>query len=402
MATTTLSHPAARRCLIAKALNGGTSWMQTAAASWWVLGETGTAASVGVLAMLAILPEAIVSPIGGFLADRYRTVPLLSRLAALSIVAPATIAVLAEFDLLSVGLLYVLVLLGAIPRGLLSAPLMKALPMSVPPPLRTAILANGFAASNGAKFLGPLIGSGLVLLVGIEGVFILNALANAGMWLIFRVTRLPYEEELETPKLTAPTTAYVEGVRQGLGLRIARVVLLGGVVFFALVGPIQQLTATIAVSHGEEVGYVGLLMAAMALGGLIANPISRWRLSQGTAKRRLVDAGVLSMGLLLVLLGLSQSLIVDLLLLAAIGAATETVWIGAQSTLVNDLPAEVSGRMLGVLVGGTTAAIGVSAFLMSWLFDAVGVDTALVLLGLAAMIYSAIHLAYFRSVHHQR
>jgi MFS family permease len=227
--------------LFARTISGAGSWMQVAAASWWVLAQTGQALSIGILAALAVIPSIVGSPIGGALADRYSPAKLLALFSGLSAIPPILVGVLAFNSELTVPLLYVAVFLGSIPAGLANPLITKIMPMTVPRELQSAAVADSSMAFNLARLTGPLIGSVLVITVGVGTAFTVNGLSYVIMFLVVRFTKLPYEAEQVEAIKNHPKRRYRQGVKEGWSFKVARIAILGGAIYFAMIAPVQQL-----------------------------------------------------------------------------------------------------------------------------------------------------------------
>ena len=119
---------------------------------------------------------------------------------------------------------------------------------------------------------GPLIGSALVALISMGGAFIANGLSF--LYIAFVISRAVL---ISQPRRSAtPTKApYMKDVRRGWEYAVARTAILGALAFFGLVAPIQQMLPTVAATNGQSVGHLGILLSAIAAGGIIANPFIR-------------------------------------------------------------------------------------------------------------------------------
>ena len=82
--------------------------------------------------------------------------------------------------------------------------------------------------------------------------------------------------------------------------------------FFVYVGPIQQVMPAIAAEHGEGAAYLGVLLSAMAVGGISANPLVRRLIARGIPALLIAAGAVALAGVLMVLLALSSGLALDL------------------------------------------------------------------------------------------
>ena len=397
MATSTLHYPAARRMLAGKAISGAGGWMQTTAASWYVLQETGQATAVGFLVAVALLPAVLLNPIGGALSDRYSPVTLQKWLSLLASTGPLLIAGLFYFGDLSVPVLYVLIFLGAIPRALASPLMTQILPMSVPPELRASILANGAVTYNIARTLGPLIGGS----VGIGWAFLLNGLSYVALAVIMQLT--PLREEQAAVKAnrkkesgSEQDEAYKKRVADAWSFPFVKALFLAAVMFYVASGAVHQLLAAVADLNVDTAHFLGVLYAAIAVGGIAANPFIKRYVNGGGNKTDLLYFSLIGAGPTIALLGVSRELWSDVLILFLLGGFGEAMWVGSEQSLTLDLPRRITGSVLGIFFAAITLATVGGALLVSWLFELVGVRTGLVLLGVVAFGYGLFQVWWLR------
>ena len=395
--TSTLHYPAARRMLAGKAISGAGGWMQTTAASWYVLQETGEPTAVGFLVAVALLPAVLLNPVGGALADRYSPVTLQKWLSLLASIAPLLIAGLFYFGDLSVPILYVLVFLGALPRALASPLMTEILPMSVPKELRASILANGAVTYNIARTLGPLIGGS----VGIGWAFLLNGLSYVALAVILQLTPLrEREKEIENDRKEEPQQeqdeAYKKRVAEAWSFPFVRALFLAAVMFYVASGAVHQLLAAVADLNVDTAHFLGVLYAAIAVGGITANPLIKRYVNRGGSKTSLLYFSLIGAGPTIALLGISQHLWSDVVILFLLGGFGEAMWVGSQQSLTLDLPRRISGSILGIFFAAITLATIGGALVVSWIFDIVGVRAGLVMLGLFAFFYGLVQVWWLR------
>jgi MFS family permease len=397
MATSTLHYPAARRMLAGKAISGAGGWMQTTAASWYVLQETGQATAVGFLVAVALLPAVLLNPVGGALSDRYSPVTLQKWLALLAAIGPLLIATLFYFGDLSVPVLYVLVFLGAIPNALASPLMTQILPMSVPPELRANILANGAVTYNIARTVGPLIGGS----VGIGWAFLLNGLSYLALAVILQLTPLRgAQDRVKAQKAKEPAPehdeAYKKRVADAWSFPFVKALFLAAVMFYVASGAVHQLLAAVADLNVDTAHFLGVLYAAIAVGGIAANPFIKRFVNGGGNKTDLLYFSLIGAGPTIILLGISRDLWSDVLILFLLGGFGEAMWVGSQQSLTLDLPRRITGSILGIFFAAVTLATIGGALVVSWLFEIVGVRTGLVLLGVVAFGYGMFQIWWLR------
>ena len=339
--------------------------MQIVAATWYAYKVTGSATSIGLLSALALGPAIVGGPIGGALADRFDPRRLAVTLYVLQAVPATVMAVMDLVGDLPVGWLYALTFAGAIPYSLNSPVVSLVGPSTVPEEYRSAALAQSSMMFNVTRFAGAVAGGFLVHWVGIGAAFAFNALSYLLVAAVLDRTTPVAEVGRRSPATESPDPG-------GGALRLARLAALGVGAFFVFVAPVEQLMPTVAEEHGMTAAAVGLLIGAIGVGAMVANPI----IGKDRApdrRRRLMATGLLlaAPGMISLAITPRHGLPVDLVAAAAIGFGWEFVFVGGQSTVAMDAPAAIRGRMMGlffVLVTATTAlgAVGLGVLINMW------------------------------------
>lgn len=339
--------------------------MQIVAATWYAYKITGSATSIGLLSALALGPAIVGGPIGGALADRFDPRRLAVTLYVLQAVPATVMAVMDLVGDLALGWLYALIFAGAIPYSLNSPVISLVGPYTVPQEYRSAAVAQASMMFNVTRFAGAVAGGFLVHVVGIGAAFAFNALSYLLVAAVLARTRLVSEVDRHP---SAPDSREAgDGV-----LRLARLAILGVGVFFVFVAPVEQLMPTVAEEHGMTAAAVGLLIGAIGIGAMVANPIIGKDRSPHR-RRRLMATGLLlaAPGMVTLAITPRHGLLIDLVAAAVIGFGWEFVFVGGQTAVALDVPAAVRGRMMGlffVLVTATTAvgAVGLGLLINIW------------------------------------
>lgn len=395
-----MSVPAVRWLVIARAMSAVAMMVQLTAAGWYIVQTTGSATAVGVLAALTFAPAVIGAPVGGWLADRYNIQRLGVLLRLLEVIPALIIGLLTLDSELTLPILYVLVFLGAIPSAL-GTPIGGMLPQAAAPAhLRHEAIADAAVAYNLARMIGPLIGSALVALISIGGAFLFNALVLLISGLIYRGVKLPPDQIKVSP--TATKSKYLQDVRRGWGFDVVRIALAGTLVFFGLVAPIQQMMPAVADSHGDSVGLLGVMLAAIAVGGVVINPVIRKLHDAGWSSPLLVYSGVTVSGACMFLLGLSNWFVVDVVLLVLLGAAWEVLWVSAKAAIQLQLPRELTGRIVGLFYAAVTLGTAAGSLLLGVLFEFAGPRIPLIVTGVLACTYGLVGIRHAKRLHEER
>lgn len=380
-----MSFPGFRRYFIARAVSSAGSYMQIVAATWYAYKITGSAASVGLLSALALGPAIVGGPIGGALVDRCDPRRLAIVLYLLQALPAMVLAILDLIGDLPIGWLYVLVFAGAIPYSL-NCPVVSVVgTYLVPEEYRQAAVAQSSMMFNLTRLAGAVAGGFLVHFLGIGTAFVFNAVSYLLCALVLARTDLvsgpAAKPDAAVPDPSVPGKAGAQA--------LTRIAAVGVGVFFTFVAPIEQLMPTVAEEHGMTAAAVGLLIGAIGLGAILANPIIGKANNSPANRRRLMATGLLlaAPGMFILAITPRHGLPVDLFGAMLIGFGWEFVFIGGQSTVAIEVPDDIRGRMMGLFFVLVTATTAVGAVGLGLLLNAFGM--AVTFLATAAVVIAA-------------
>lgn len=372
-----------RRIIAVKTIFKFAAYMQMIASAWLVFTLSGNAMDVGIVAALALGPSLVGAPLGGALADRFCPRKLSMLFMALQVPPLIVLSVLAASGGLTVALIFVFVFLYAVPYSLAEPILELVVPFTVPAELRHHAVTDASAASNTAEFAGAVVGGAAVQAVGATAVYGFNAVACLAVVVVIALS--PVLQRACDLARAHRDSSLRAGLREGLPIPVVRTVIYGGALFFLLIAPIEQLMATIAADHGEGAALLGVLLSAIAVGATIGNrAVARFNM-RGRSSDELLVWGALIAAPPTILLGFSSTIYTDYLLLILIGFAWELLEVSGQSAMQLEVPAHISGRMVGIFYLLVTGASALGALAAGWLFDELGVDTSLLGIGAVAL-----------------
>lgn len=369
------------------------SQIQAVVVGWQVYSLTHDPLSLGLIGLAEALPFIAVALPAGYLADRWNRRRL--SVAALVVLALCSLALLAMsmsagmLDRVGVRLIYAIIFVSGIARGLLQ-PARQALGAELIP---RAVYENAVAWRSStwqtAAVVGPALGgllygfSGPVAAYGVDAALMLIAL---GAFLLMRYA--PAARELAEGSIFA-------GLVTGLRFVWSEPVILGALsldLFSVFLGGAEALLPVFA-SEILRVGPqgLGILRAAPAAGAVLMGIYLAHRPPIERAGRVLL-ASVATFALAIIGFGLSRSFLLSLVLLGISGMA-DSVSVVIRSTLLQLLtPPEMLGRVSAVnsvFIGSSNELgafeSGVAARLMGTVPAVVtGGIAALVVVGLTA------------------
>lgn len=358
--------------------------MQIVAATWYAYKITGSAASVGLLSALALGPAIVGGPIGGALADRYEPRRLAIVLYLLQAIPATVMAILDITGELPVGWLYALVFAGAIPYSL-NCPVVSLVgTLMVPGEYRQAAVAKSSMMFNLTRLGGAVAGGFLVHWLGIGTAFALNAASY------FLVALVLARTPLVSGAVTAREPERDEHVPDDVSVRsLTRMAAVGVGVFFTFIAPVEQLMPTVAEEHGMTAAAVGMLIGAIGIGAIMANPIIAQANNSPANRRRLMATGLFlaAPGMIILAITPHHGLPIDLVGAMLIGFGWEFVFIGGQSTVALEVPHHLRGRMMGMFFVLVTATTAVGAVGLGFLLNELGMLTTF--LATAAVVIAA-------------
>ena len=354
--------------------------------------DGGGATGVGVVMLLRTAACAVFAPFTSILADRAspRRVMMIADLLRAALILVLALVVHAGSG---IGAVYALAVCIAIVTTVFrpaQAALMPALART--PEELTASNAVAVTIESAAIFLGPGIGGLLLAVSGADvtfavcaGLLVLSALLVAlvpepsaepekaseeggeGWW---RTATAGFRELGSTPLLATV-----------VGLYALQALAAGALGVFTVVIALQQL-------HIGNAG-VGYLDSAFGVGGIIGG-VGAAALAGGRRLALAFAGGVIVWGVGIALVGVSTSTVLVCVLLAGVGAGNTVVDVAAITLLQRSAPAEVLGRVFGVLEAIMLTALGTGSILAPVLISVLGTRPAIVVTGLSLPVAVAL------------
>ncbi len=241
------------------------------ALSWYILEDLeGSVLAVAALYGIRSVPNLIMSPLAGVLADRLDRRMVLAGAQLAPIGTAATMLVLALNDTLALWHIYLLIIAWATSFSL-SNPARQAM---VPSLVSRGDLMNAIALNsmgfNVSRALGPTVGGLLLAFLGFEWIYVILVFVYAGCTLTTLAIRIRTDPDAGTRAETLVQNflgglTYVRGNATMRGLLVLAILPIAiGLPYTALVPVIAK--DTLDAAPGE----FGLLMSAAGIGSLIA------------------------------------------------------------------------------------------------------------------------------------
>ncbi|MGE0879383.1 MAG: MFS transporter [Acidimicrobiia bacterium] len=342
---------------------------------------TGSSLWVGVLGGVSLVPYLAGGLIGGAIADAHDRRRISLMISVVSAVASAALALnAASADL--VWMIFVLSVLRTAAQAVGSPASRSAVPLIVPAtdlPSAAALQSVSYSVSF---VLGPAIGGVLLGVIGLTGVYLVDALTFVAPLITWSLMKpLPPVEGAAPPSRAS--------ILEGLKLLRGKPVLIGAFVadldamIFGM--PTALFPALVDQRFGGSETMLGLLAAAPFAGALVASVSSGWCkriVRQGLA----VCVCVAAWGVAIVGFGLVDTRAMSLLTLAIAGAADMISGVFRQSILQTATPKEMLGRMEGVGMAVWTSGPALGDLEAGGVAAVTSVDASVVIGGVGCVV----------------
>jgi hypothetical protein len=354
-------------------------WATTVAVSVVAYRDGGPAA-VGLVAVLRMLPAAVIAPFAATLADRHRRDHVL---VGVGLVRAATLG--AAATLLAAGApsapVYASIAIATLAQTLYR-PAHSALLPALCRTLEEHTSANVVRGllDSVATLAGPLGAAGLIAACGAPAALTACALASLASALL--LIRLRYEQPQRTRPLDGGARQMIEGLRvlgADPGLRL--IAALGTVQTF-LRGCATVLVVVVAIDLlGGGGADIGMLNAAVGLGAVAGSLIAS-TITWNGRHARCMGIGVALWGTPLAIVAGTPEAAAALLLFAAIGVGNALVDIGALTLPARLAPNAVLARAFATLEALWTLGVALGAAVTPLVIALLGSRGALLALGI--------------------
>lgn len=359
---------------------------------WLILEQTDSPAFAGLVVAISALPALLVSPIGGWMVDRWgrRAVSVGSDLlSALSVMA---FPVAAAFSGMSNTTILILALIGAMfdPAGYTAR---KTLLADVSRTSRVHLdQLNGIHEGilGISWILGPAIGAWLIATIGSINSFWVAAALFMCAALTITLLQSQKVQTVETQSSQVAETRVDSSIWAGFRVlwkdRLLRTLLMAVLVIAAVYLPTESVLLPTYFEQKDQPSSLGLVISAMAAGSTIGAFGYGW-ISARLSRRSMVRTTLIGISASIV----PMALLPPLALMASAGFILGLCW-GPFNPLLSSLiqqrvPPEQHGRVFGAQISVFYAAPPLGMVAAGWSVEQFGVgQTYLILAGLLCLI----------------
>ncbi|NQU56651.1 MAG: MFS transporter [Rhodospirillales bacterium] len=339
-------------------------FVQIVAVSWLTWELTHSTRWLAVVALLDIVPNVILGPFGGALADRYDRYWIMKIANSLLLIQAVLMAVLAWLGLLTIWPLAILVLLHGILLSFSVPAMYGMLPRFVDKSLLSSAIAVNSSYSQFAVFAGPALAGWIISVHGLPMAFAVNAFGY--VMLISSMLFLKTPEGYVQPKkdsrsILGDIAEGVSYIRSQGGISSLLILLLVG-------GALRASVYHMAPAYSEQILGMGIegfsiILASAGIGATIA---ALWLAHGGekAASARRVLWAFLIFILAVAVLYLFESLYVAIATAIVMGLAAQTWKICTFSLIQLNVSEDQRGRVMGNMFVLMQFAGGVGTYLI--------------------------------------
>ena len=403
-ATATLSaagRPLPKRWLIiiatiwaGQAVSMITSYAAGYAVVWYITETTGSALMLAAASICAYLPQGLLSPFGGVIADKYnrKTVMIVADMSVGIVSLGLGIAIL--LGQTSFALLMVLIVVRSIGQAFHGPAMMAAMPLLVPERHLLRINTLDQLLMSIASIGAPAFGIFLYTTIGFHSVMFLDFAGALAAVAGLALAKIPtvVDKEAESQHVLSNLRDGWKALSSHRGLVVLIIGITIGMITFAPLGAIFPL---MTYDHFSGDGYMASIVEAAFGGGMVIGSVILMIWGGGKRLAGLIAIAAIIVGATTAACGFLSPDMFPVFVVLCAAMALACAWFnGPLITLIQrNVPEEKTGRVLGlamaaiglaspigIALGGITAeAIGVAGFFVIDGFICLGLGLALYL-----------------------
>lgn len=356
------------------------TWMQTVAVGALVTDLTRNALWTALVFIASFLPNGVLAPVGGALADRLDR----RRFAMSSVAVEATLAATLA-GVVAAGNTNPFVITGIVFLGgcvsALRMPFQQAmLPDLVPREDMIGAISLGSTQWNLGRVLGPVFATSVIVVWSFPAAFAVNAASYLAVLVAFVFVRVPSPERGGAERgLLADMRAGASAVRHHPALRAAVGLI---AVAAAFVAPFIALVAAVAAElvdgGGKEIARAtGALVTAQGIGAVVASLVFP-SLVERFGRRRMLATVLVFTPLAVVPYALAPTLPAAVVGILVVGGSYICILSGLSAVVQLRAPAEFRGRVLSLYFATLSVVFPLGALVQGAVAERIGMRTTTV------------------------
>jgi MFS family permease len=359
------------------------TWIQAMAQNWLVFELSKSSFILGLVGFVGYAPMIIFSLFTGVLVDRVNKRKLLIITQIAFMICAFLIAVLTQFNVITIGLILLISLVqGAIMS--LDAPARQAIVFDLVGKnnIMNAIALNSIAFHS-ARMLGPALAGIFVVAISIAGCFYINAISYlAFIVALFIIRPKNYSSQNND-------SHFVEDLKSGINfIKTNRIYL----ILISIVGLVSLFASSYVILlpvFSKEIlnlnikGY-GFLMSAAGIGSLLAG-LMLAALTKPSFQPKILKISLCVFSLSLISFSLSRQFVTAILFLILAGFSSLSSLAVINSLVQTMVPNEFRGRIMSIYMLVFTGTMPFGSLFAGSLSHYIGVSRTLLISGLVCL-----------------
>jgi MFS family permease len=317
------------------------TWMETTALSYYVA-DHAKASWSGIVAAAGFLPTAILSPVGGAWADRFRRRNVLIWTNAASGVIAAAIALIVATGDATPAILAIMALAAGCANAVGFPSFQATLPDLVPPDELVSAIGLSSTQWNLGRILGPTAAGVAIWIGGVPAALWCNAVSFLAVIVAVAMARIPLSPRTKRPILQAIRDSIHFGRTNAAVRSMLPMMFIVALIGAPFIGFIAQMATK--VFHTKQSG-TSLLVTAQGVGAVIAGA-SVGALTHRFGIRRVMVGAVSFFGPAIVVYGLAPHIVIAAIAVALAGGGYMACISSFSSITQQSAPPELRGRAL--------------------------------------------------------
>lgn len=364
------------------------TWIQRVAVGWLAWELTGSATWLGIVAFADLFPVIVLGPIGGAMADRRPALAIVLVVQIAVMVLAGILTALTALEAINIHALTALVLAQGVFMGF-GQPARLALVYQLVPRenLANAVAFNS-VVFNLARFVGPVLAGGALVISGAAFAFAINTLSFVAFIIALMRIQLPAEQHVKRSRANDDTGLAHQiwhGARYAFAhTRIGPLLLLASLVAIAVRPYVELFPGFADQVFDGGAGTLAVMSSSVGFGAVIAGLTMASRKPADVGITQVfVSAGVTALSVLA--FALTRNYAVALVALAISGGAMVVMGVTVQTALQLSVDTAYRARVMSLygIIFRSGPAIG--ALAMGIAADSFGLRTPLAVGATAAL-----------------
>ena len=362
-------------------------WIQRVAIGWLAWQLTESEAWLGLLALAELLPVVLLGPLFGVWADRFDRKTLAYVANGINIVLSVLLCVLTALAIIDIYMLWLITAsLGCVSSAFQPVRL-SLIPSLVPRELLSEAVAAQSIVFNISRFMGPAIAGVTIAALGLWAAFAINAVSYFAMIAALLLV------ELRRGAVNREPRHFLTEFKEGVAYTYTHPAISWQLLVVAISALTGRAVIVMLPAFAGDIFAGGSAVLAtltsVAGGGAVVAGIVLTRLGAGRNLKLATLYGTIVTGVLMVILGWTDSFAAGIMVLAALGFCLTLVGIGSQTLIQTAVIEDMRARVLSLWAAVAFSAPALGGLLIGIAAQTWDLGTTTIVAGVLCVIPAA-------------